>query len=201
LGQSKINLQIYSASIFQNFYFMQKINASIVIPSHRSDTSTIRHLISTIDLFLQHGFEVVIADNSGSAKKSQQLRAEFVNDLVFANTEVDCDALDNFLAGFNTANDNYVLFVSDDDIFLPTGVQALAHAIKHSAEYEGFCAPVVHHAQKNTTISNPPNLTSQNLTECLIAWACCDTAVSFYGCYSKKIGSSRFRGVATRCSM
>lgn len=170
---------------------MKKINASAVIPSHRSDTSTIRHLIATIDLFLQYGFEVVIADNSGSAKKSQQLRAEFADDLVFAKTEVDCDALENFLAGLNAASGRYVLFVSDDDIFLPTGVQALAHAIEHSVDYEGFCAPVIHHTthhlQRNTTIANTPDLTVQSTTDHLMAWIYCDIAVCFYSCYSQKI--------------
>ncbi len=52
---------------------MNKIDASIVIPTHRSDTSSVRRLISTIDLFLQYGFEVVLTDNSGCLKKSQQL--------------------------------------------------------------------------------------------------------------------------------
>jgi hypothetical protein len=171
---------------------MKKINASAVIPSHRSDTSTIRHLIATIDLFLQHGFEVVIADNSGSAKKSQQLRAEFANDLIFAKTEVDCDAFENFFAGFKAASCEYVLFVSDDDIFLPTGIQALADAIEHSVAYEGFCAPVVHHKPESTVVTTTPNLSSENLTTRLIAWTNCDIAVCFYGCYSQKIWQHYF---------
>jgi glycosyltransferase involved in cell wall biosynthesis len=113
---------------------MSKINASVVIPTHRSDTSSVRRLISTIDLFLQHGFEVVLADNSGSLKKSQQLHAEFLNDIIFAETIVDCKAADNFFVGFTATTGKYVLFVSDDDIFLPIGVQALAYAIQHSTK-------------------------------------------------------------------
>jgi len=176
---------------------MHKINASIVIPSHRSDTSSIRRLISTIDLFLQHGFEVVLADNSGSLKKAEQLRSEFLNDIIFAETEVDCKALDNFFAGFSAATGKYVLFVTDDDIFLPTGVQALAHAIEHSTGtgYEGFCAPVVRYAQESTTVANTPDLTSSNSTDNLIAWATCDGAVNFYSCYSQTIWQRYFRFV------
>ena len=176
---------------------MHKINASIVIPSHRSDTSSVRRLISTIDLFLQHGFEVVLADNSGSLKKAEQLRSEFLNDIIFAETEVDCKALDNFFAGFSAATGKYVLFVTDDDIFLPTGVQALAHAIEHSTGtgYEGFCAPVVRYAQESTTVANTPDLTSSNSTDNLIAWATCDGAVNFYSCYSQTIWQRYFRFV------
>jgi len=75
---------------------MNKIDASIVIPTHRSDTSSVRRLISTIDLFLQHGFEVVLTDNSGYLKKSQQLHSEFSNEIVFAETEIDYKASENF---------------------------------------------------------------------------------------------------------
>lgn len=174
---------------------MNKINASVVIPTHRSDTSSVRRLISTIDLFLQHGFEVVLADNSGSLKKAEQLRSEFSNAIVFAETVVDCKASDNFFAGFTAATGKYVLFVSDDDLFLSTGVQVLAHAIEHATGYEGFCAPVVHQAQESTTVVNTPDLTSQDSADLLIAWATCDTAVSFYGCYSQTIWLRYFRFV------
>ncbi|MCX7068128.1 MAG: hypothetical protein NTW85_10615 [Methylococcales bacterium] len=174
---------------------MNKIDASIVIPTHRSDTSSVRRLISTIDLFLQHGFEVVLADNSGCLKKSQQLHSEFSNEIAFAETEIDCKASENFFAGFTAASSKYVMFVSDDDLFISTGVQALAHAIKHSTGYEGFSAPVVHHTQENTSVASPPDLSSQNPTDILIAWATCDAAVSFYGCYSQTIWQRYFRFV------
>jgi glycosyltransferase involved in cell wall biosynthesis len=174
---------------------MNKINASVVIPTHRSDISSLRRLISTIDLFLQHGFEVVLADNSGCLKKAEQLRSEFSNAIIFAETAVDCNASDNFFAGFTAASENYVMFVSDDDVFLSTGVQALAHAIEHSTGYQGFSAPVVHHAQESTTVVITPDLTSQNSTDLLIAWATCDPAVSFYGCYSQTIWQRYFRFV------
>lgn len=176
-------------------YLMSRINASVVIPSHRSDTSSLRRLISTIDLFLKHGFEVVVADNSGSLKKSQQLHTEFSNAIVFAETIVDCNASDNFFAGFSATSGNYVMFVSDDDIFLATGVQALADIIRDSTGYNGFCAPVVRHTPKNTTIVNTPDLSSQDTTDALVAWATCDAAVSFYGCYSQAIWQRYFRFV------
>ena len=63
---------------------MNKINASVVIPSHRFDASSMRRLILTIDLFL----------NQGAA-----------------------------------ASGDYLLFATDDDTFLPVGVQSLANAI------------------------------------------------------------------------
>jgi hypothetical protein len=172
---------------------MNRINASIVIPSHRSDLSTVRHLISTIDLFLQQGFEVVLADNSGCSIKSQRLHSEFSNAIVFAATEVDCNASDNFFAGFNAATSQYVLFVSDDDSFLSTGVQALVQAIQSGEHYQGFCAPVVRHTQQSTTVVDSPDLTSSDATERLIQWATCDGAVSFYGCYSQAIWQRYFR--------
>ena len=172
---------------------MNKINASIVIPSHRSDTSTVRRLISTIDLFLQHGFEVVLADNSGSVSKSERLHREFAQEIIFAQTEVDCNASDNFLAGFAATTGKYVLFVSDDDIFLPAGVKELAEAIDNSSNNHGFCASVTHHSPNSTTIAAPPNLTSPSAAEHLVGWASCDTAVSFYGCYSQTIWQRYFR--------
>ncbi len=108
---------------------MNKINASVVIPSHRFDASSMRRLILTIDLFLNQGFEVVIADNSGFIEKYRRLRAEFGDAIVFAATEADCNAADNFLAGFTAASGDYLLFTTDDDTFLPVGVQSLANAI------------------------------------------------------------------------
>jgi len=42
------------------------------------------------------------------------------------------------------------MFVSDDDLFISTGVQALAHAIEHSTGYEGFSAPVLYTIPKKT---------------------------------------------------
>lgn len=174
---------------------MNKINASVVVPTHRSDASSVRRLISTIDLFLTHGFEVVVADNSGSAKKAEQLRNEFANNVVFAETVADCKAADNFFTGFNAASSKYVMFVTDDDTFLPTGVQGLAHAIENSTAYEGFCAPVIRHSPNSTTIVNTPDLTSQNPSDQLIAWTSCDGAINFYSCYSQTIWQRYFRFV------
>jgi hypothetical protein len=58
--------------------------------------------------------------------------------------------------------------------------------------YEGFCAPVVHRAQESTTVVRTPDLTSQDSADLLVAWATCDTAVSFYGCYSRVIWQRYF---------
>lgn len=171
---------------------MSKINASVVIPSHRSDASSVRRLISTIDLFLKQGFEVVLSDNSGCAIKAERLHSEFSDALVFAKTEVDCKAADNFFAGFSAATGQYVLFVSDDDIFLPHGVSALAQAIE-AGGYHGFCAPVIRHTQDHVMIVNPPDLSSFDRTEHLLQWATCDASVSFYGCYSQIIWQRYFR--------
>lgn len=172
---------------------MNKINASVVIPSHRFDVSSMRRLILTIDLFLSQGFEVVIADNSGFFEKQQQLLAEFGEDIVFAATEADCNAADNFLAGFATASRDYVLFATDDDTFLPVGVQVLANAIAGSTGYAGFCAPTVRYAHEGISIAAVPDLSSESLTERLIQWIECDIAVCFYGCYSQQIWQRYFR--------
>jgi glycosyltransferase involved in cell wall biosynthesis len=166
---------------------MNKINASVVIPSHRFDVSSMRRLILTVDMFLTQGFEVVIADNSGFFAKQQQLRAEFGESIVFAETEADCNAADNFLAGFSAASSEYVLFATDDDIFLPVGVQALANAIANSNGYAGFCAPTVRYAHEGISVAAVPELSSDALTERLVQWILCDIAVIFYGCYSQKI--------------
>jgi glycosyltransferase involved in cell wall biosynthesis len=171
---------------------MNKINASVVIPSHRFDTSSMRRLILTIDLFLHQGFEVVIADNSGFIEKYRQLRAEFGDAIVFAATEADCNAADNFLAGFASASGEYVLFATDDDTFLPVGIQSLANAIANSTGYEGFCAPTVRYAEEGTGTASVPDLSSICLSERLIQWIACDIAVSFYGCYSQQIWQRYF---------
>ncbi len=172
---------------------MNKINASVVIPSHRFDASSMRRLILTIDLFLQQGFEVVVADNSGFFEKQQQLRTEFGDSVVFAATEADCNAADNFLAGFVAASGEYVLFATDDDTFLPVGVQSLANAIANSTEYAGFCAPTIRYAEEGVSIAGVPDLSSASYSERLIQWIGCDIAVSFYGCYSQQIWQRYFR--------
>jgi|GEM_PF-1290047 len=172
---------------------MKKINASVVIPSHRFDASSMRRLILTVDLFLNQGFEVVIADNSGFIDKQRQLREEFDDAIVFAATEADCKAMDNFLAGFAAASGDYILFATDDDTFFPVGVAALAHAISNSTGYAGFCAPTVRYAHEGIAIANTPDLSSESLTERLIEWIGCDIAVSFYGCYSRQIWQRYFR--------
>jgi hypothetical protein len=175
---------------------MNKISASVVIPSHRFDASSMRRLILTVDLFLQQGFEVVIADNSGFFEKQRRLHAEFGDTIVFAETEADCKAMDNFLAGFNAASGEYMLFATDDDTFLPVGVQNLASAIVNSTgEYVGFCAPTVRYAFEGTSVASVPDLTSPLLSDRLIQWITCDIAVSFYGCYSQKIWQRYFRFV------
>lgn len=166
---------------------MNTINASVVIPSHRFDASSMRRLILTVDLFLNQGFEVVIADNSGYAEKQRKLREEFGDAIVFAATEADCKAMDNFLAGFAAASGEYVLFATDDDTFFPVGVQALANAIRHSTGYAGFCAPTVRYAEEGTSIAYVPDLSGESLTERLSQWIFCDIAVSFYGCYSRQV--------------
>ncbi|MSP28295.1 MAG: glycosyltransferase [Methylococcales bacterium] len=139
---------------------MNKINASVVIPSHRFDVSSMRCLILTIDLFLTQGFEVVVADNSGFAEKHRKLRAEFSDTIVYAEPEADCNAMDNFLAGFAAANGDYVLFATDDDTFFPVGVAALANAITNATGYAGFCAPTVRYAQEGTSVAAVPDLNS-----------------------------------------
>jgi glycosyltransferase involved in cell wall biosynthesis len=171
---------------------MNKINASVVIPSHRFDASSMRRLILTIDLFLNQGFEVVIADNSGFIEKYSQLRAEFGDAIVFAPTEADCNAADNFLAGFAAASGAYVLFATDDDTFLSVGIQSLANAIANSTGYSGFCAPTVRYAEEGTGTASVPDLSSICLSERLIQWIACDIAVSFYGCYSQQIWQRYF---------
>jgi hypothetical protein len=166
---------------------MTPINASVVIPSHRFDASNMRRLILTVDLFLNQGFEVVIADNSGYFAKHQQLRAEFGDDIVFAETVADCKAMENFLAAFSAASREYVLFATDDDTFLPAGVQALATAIQSTTGYMGFCAPTVRYAAEGTSVAPVPDLSSENFTDQLVQWIYCDIAVSFYACYSQTI--------------
>lgn len=172
---------------------MNKINASVVIPSHRFDASSMRRLILTVDLFLNQGFEVVIADNSGFIEKHRQLCAEFNDAIVFAATEADCNAADNFLAGFAAASGDYVLFATDDDTFLPVGVQALANALTNSTGWAGFCAPTVRYALEGTSIAAAPDLSSDSFSERLTQWIVCDIAVSFYGCYSQQIWQRYFK--------
>lgn len=172
---------------------MNKINASVVIPSHRFDVSSMRRLILTVDLFLHQGFEVVIADNSGFFGKQQRLLAEFGDAIVFAETEADCNAADNFLAGFAAASGEYVLFATDDDTFLPVGVQNLASAIANSSGYMGFCAPTVRYANEGTSVAGVPNLANLSYSDQLMQWIVCDIAVSFYGCYSQQIWQRYFR--------
>lgn len=172
---------------------MNKINASVVIPSHRFDVSSMRRLILTIDLFLTQGFEVVVADNAGFIEKQQQLQAEFGDTIVYAETEADCNAMDNFLAGFAAASGEYVLFATDDDTFFPVGVAALAYAITNSTGYAGFCAPTVRYAQEGTSVAAVPDLSSESLSERLAQWITCDIAVCFYGCYSQQIWQRYFR--------
>ena len=172
---------------------MKKINASVVIPSYRADTSNIRRLILTIDLFLYQGFEVVVADNSGSLEKHQKLRAEFDNTIVYADTEANCNGTANFLAGFAAASGEYILFATDDDTYLPIGIQTLANTIANSAGYAGFCAPTVRYSFNETQIVNPPDLTGTSSIERLTQWIFCNIAVSFYGCYSRKIWQRYFR--------
>lgn len=172
---------------------MNKINASVVIPSHRFDASSMRRLILTVDLFLSQGFEVVIADNSGFVDKQLKLREEFGDAIVFAETEADCKAMDNFLAGFAAASGKYVLFATDDDTFFPVGVEALATTIATSTGYAGFCAPTVRYAHEGTSLAAVPDLSSESLTERLIEWIFCDIAVCFYGCYSQQIWRRYFR--------
>jgi hypothetical protein len=171
---------------------MKQINASVVIPSHRFDASNMRRLILTVDLFLNQGFEVVIADNSGYFAKQQQLRAEFGDAIVFAETVADCKAMENFLAAFSAASREYVLFATDDDTFLPAGVLALATAIQSTTGYIGFCAPTVRYAAEGTSVANVPDLSRQDFTEQLIQWIYCDIAVSFYACYSRNIWQRYF---------
>jgi hypothetical protein len=171
---------------------MNKINASVVIPSHRFDTSSMRRLILTVDMFLTQGFEVVIADNSGFFEKQQQLRAEFGDSIVFAETEADCKAMDNFLAGFAAATGDYILFATDDDTFFPVGVEALAQAIVSSTGYMGFCAPTVRYAHEGTSVAPAPDLSSELLTDRILQWIACDISVSFYGCYSQQIWQRYF---------
>ena len=172
---------------------MNKINASVVIPSHRFDASSMRRLILTIDLFLNQGFEVVIADNSGFIEKYRRLRAEFGDAIVFAATEADCNAADNFLAGFAAASGDYLLFATDDDTFLPVGVQSLANAIASSTGVSGFCAPTVRYAFEGTSMAAVPDLSSELLSERLIQWIPSDIAVSLYACYSRQIWQRYFR--------
>lgn len=172
---------------------MNKINASVVIPSHRFDANSMRRLILTVDLFLNQGFEVVIADNSGFIEKQRRLRAEFNDEIVFAATEADCNAADNFLAGFAAASGDYVLFATDDDTFLPVGVQALANALANSTGWAGFCAPTVCYALEGTRLAAVPDLSSESLSERLTQWIICDIAVSFYGCYSQQIWQRYFK--------
>lgn len=132
---------------------MKKINASVVIPSHRFDAP-----------FLNQGFEVVIADNSGFVEKQRKLREEFGDVLVFAETEADCKAMANFVA----ASRNYIVFATDD-AFFPVGIEALG-----------------------TAIANAPDLSSESLAERLTQWIFCDIAVSFYGCYSRQVWQRYF---------
>jgi glycosyltransferase involved in cell wall biosynthesis len=171
---------------------MKQINASVVIPSHRFDASSMRRLILTVDLFLSQGFEVVIADNSGFIEKQRRLRVEFNDAIVFAATEADCNAADNFLAGFAAASGDYVLFATDDDTFLPVGVEALANALAHSTGWAGFCAPTVRYALEGTSVAAVPDLSSESLSERLTQWIVCDIAVSFYACYSQAIWQRYF---------
>ena len=166
---------------------MNPINASVVIPTHRFDPSNMRRLILTIDLFLNQGFEVVVSDNSGFIKKHQQLLAEFGDSIVFAETVADCKAMDNFLAAFSAVSRDYVLFASDDDTFLPTGIEVLASAIANFKGYIGFCAPTVRYATEGTTIAPIPDLSSDSAIERLKGWIDCDIAVSFYGCYHQAV--------------
>lgn len=172
---------------------MNKLNASVVIPSHRFDASTMHRLILTVDLFLNQGFEVVIADNSGVFSKQQQLVAQFGDAIVFANTEADCKAMDNFLAGFAAASGDYVLFATDDDTFFPVGIHALATAIANTSDVAGFCAPTVRYAHEGTSVAAVPDLSGASLSERLTQWIACDIAVCFYGCYSQQIWRRYFR--------
>jgi hypothetical protein len=54
---------------------MKNLNASVILPTHRTDVSSLLRLQLTIELFLQQGFEVVIADNSGVKEKETYLKA------------------------------------------------------------------------------------------------------------------------------
>lgn len=171
---------------------MKSVNASVVIPSYRSDMSSMRRLILTIDLFLNQGFEVVVADNSGSQQKHEQLVTEFGDALVFAKTVAHCKAMDNFLAGFSAASRDYVLFASDDDTFLPTGIAVLAETISNSSGFIGFCASTVRYANYDTTIATVPDLSGETESERLIEWVNCDIAVSFYGCYHRHLVWQRY---------
>jgi len=171
---------------------MKKINASVVIPSHRFDAPSMRRLMLTVDLFLTQGFEVVIADNSGFIEKQRTLREEFGDVIVFAETEADCKAMDNFLAAFAAATRDYIVFATDDDTFFPVGIEALATAITNATDEAGFCAPTVRYAHEGTSIANAPDLSSESLAERLTQWIFCDIAVSFYGCYSRKIWQRYF---------
>lgn len=166
---------------------MNPINASVVIPTHRFDMSTMRRLILTIDLFLNQGFEVVVSDNSGSEEKHRRLMAEFGDAIVYADTVADCKAMDNFLAAFSAASRDYVLFASDDDTFLPTGIETLGRAISETTGFIGFCASTVRYSNDDTTIANVPDLSSDSPFERLVQWLACDIAVSFYGCYHVKV--------------
>lgn len=171
---------------------MKKINASVVIPSHRFDAPSMRRLILTVDLFLNQGFEVVIADNSGFIEKQRTLREEFGDVIVFAETEADCKAMDNFLAAFAAATRDYIVFATDDDTFFPVGIEALATAIANATNEVGFCAQTVRYAHEGTSIANAPDLSGESLAERLTQWIFCDIAVSFYGCYSRKIWQRYF---------
>jgi glycosyltransferase involved in cell wall biosynthesis len=166
---------------------MSLINASVVIPTHRSDTSSLRRLILTVDMFLTAGFEVVISDNSGSDDKHKRLVNEFGSTIVFANTEIECNSSENFLAGFNAASCEYVLFATDDDTYFPVGIKALATAIGGTIGYHGFCAPTVRYAPNGTSVAGTPGLGILDYSERLLQWINCDIAVNYYGCYSKSI--------------
>ena len=166
---------------------MNPINASVVIPTHRSDVSTMRRLILTIDLFLNQGFEVVVSDNSGNQAKHEKLVAEFGNSIVYADTVVDCKAMDNFLAGFSAVSRDYLLFASDDDTFLLTGIDVLRHTITNTTGFIGFCASTVRYANDGITVAALPDLSSDSPIERMLEWLACDIAVSFYGCYHIKV--------------
>lgn len=171
---------------------MKKINASVVIPSHRSDISSMRRLILTVDMFLSEGFEVVISDNSGNKDKRGLLQNEFGSSVVFADTEANCNASDNFLAGFDAANCEYVLFASDDDTCFSVGIKALVTAINGTIGCHGFCAPTVRYALNSTSVSPTPNLNTLDYSERLLQWINCDISVSYYGCYSRYIWQRYF---------
>jgi len=111
------------------------ILVSVIIPTKN------RHL-QLMDTLIAHNFwpldlrekiEVVISDNSLNSLNQEdllQIRTLFPK-TIYHHTNEDLTISDNFNQGFNLSSGNWIVFIGDDDFFMPSIIDAIQ---KHKVE-------------------------------------------------------------------